>query len=145
MKTRTLLRALSLGLMIIGMTAAYATPVVSPNPLAQVKGEINYVVNITHGDHLSGFNCQYYIVVTDERGRAVAPPQQFRLGTWSYNIKEKTATMTGTRIAKIVLNTQMICPDALNFAPDSKTGTFKDGATYLFNLVPLEGSEIRGE
>jgi hypothetical protein len=144
MKTRTLLRAFSLGLMIFGMTAVYARPVESPNPIAQVRQDVTYAVNIIHGDHLAGFNCQYYIVVTDERGRAIAPPQQFRPGVWTYTVKE-LGTVTGTRIAKMVRNTQVICPDALNFAPDSRSGIFKGGATYLFNLVPVDGSSSSGD
>ncbi len=144
MKTRNLLRTVSLGLMIIGMTAFYARPAESPNPIGQAKQAVTYVVNVVHGDHLAGYDCMYYILLTNERGQLIAPAQAFRLGVWSYTFKE-TGPVTGTRVAKIVKNPNVICPNAVTFQPDSKSGTFRAGETYTFDLIPIELGPTSGE
>ncbi len=137
MKTKNIFPIISLALLLTCVTAMLAAPIVKENPSISKLSQITYVVNINPGDHLSGFNCTYYIVVKDERGNQVAPIQLFRMGVWSYIVKEK-GPVTGTRTAELVRNPQMICPGSFFFPPQSQTGTFKGGETYTFTLAPAD-------
>jgi hypothetical protein len=139
MKTRTILSALSLGLMLIAMTAVYSTPIETPNPISQARPDITYVVNIAHyAGAISAHTCTYFILITTEQGHAVAPPQEFRPGVWSYIIKEK-GNVTGTRVAKMVSGPALSCPGTVTYRPDSKTGIFKAGQTFQFLVAPVDG------
>jgi hypothetical protein len=139
MKTKNFLPALSLILIATAVAAIFAPAAISPTPLGQARQDIAYVINVNHGDHLTGFNCTYYLFISDERGKMVAPPQVFRNGIWTYTFKE-LGPVTGTRTAQMVRDPNIACLGSYSFAPATMSGTFKGGASYLFNLTPVSGS-----
>ncbi|MCX6245040.1 MAG: hypothetical protein NTU98_10085 [Bacteroidetes bacterium] len=98
--------------------------------------QINYVVNIHANQlHSGASTLDLFVVLTDENGRLVAPVQVVRPGLSTYTFNE-IGPFKGTRIARMIYDP--ISPSSLPFycAPDSKTGSFQNGGTYLFNLYP---------
>ena len=103
---------------------------------ASTTPQINYVVKINSSQIYSGASTlALFVVMTDEHGRIVAPVQAVRPGLSIYTFNE-TGPVKGTRTASLIYDP--ISPSSLPFycAPDSKTGTFSNGGTYLFNLYP---------
>jgi hypothetical protein len=105
------------------------------NPTAQTS--ITYVVkiNIPH-PHIGGnYNLVLYVAMTDANGKPIAPAQRFIPGVFTYVFYEK-GPYVGTRVAHLV--NDPIVPTNIPFycAPDSQTGKFLPGNSYLFNLTP---------
>jgi len=136
MKTTKIFFALSLALMITGMFAVNAMPTNGNGGPIQANNDVTYVVNIEHAVNPDGFNAKYVIIITDGRGQLVCQPQLFHMGTWTYSFKEH-GTVTGTRVAHMVKDPNVIIPGAYIFTIDRQTGTFNGGRTYLFNLAPV--------
>jgi hypothetical protein len=98
--------------------------------------QINYVVTIHANQiHSGASNLALFVLLTDEKGGLVAPVQAVRPGLSTYTFNEN-GPVKGTRIARMIYDP--ISPSSLPFycAPDSKTGSFQNGGTYLFNLYP---------
>ncbi len=97
---------------------------------------IRYAVNI-NTDQINPFagKLSLFVMVTDEHGKQVAPVQAFRPGISVYYFNEP-GPVIGTRVASMICNP--IGPASLPFycAPDSRTGKFVNGGTYIFNLTP---------
>ena len=73
--------------------------------------------------------------MTNERGILVAPVQAVRPGLFTYDFNE-SGPKTGTRTASMIFAPLGTAILPFYCAPDSKTGIFKNGATYPFNLYP---------
>jgi hypothetical protein len=103
---------------------------------ASTTPQISYVVNINATQLHSGFTTlALFVLITDESGRLVAPVQVVRPGLSIYSFNE-IGPVKGTRVAHMIY--EPINPSSLPFycAPDSKTGSFQNGGSYLFNLYP---------
>jgi len=138
MKTTKTLSALILALLLSGLTALYAsTQLNSSNPFGSGIGkkEITYIVNIDHDLNLAGFACNYYVVITDEGGKAVAAAQPFRLGIWTYTFHEFSNT-GNARVARMSNDPHILCPRSYFFLPETMNGPFVLGRTYNFTLTP---------
>ena len=132
--------ALSFALMMTGMNAVNSN---AANTIGSGSTNnpqvITYVVNIVQPVDLAGFNCRYWLVITDARGAAVGKPQPFRMGQWSYTFSE-TGTVQGNRTAKMVADPQLTCKDAYVIPPSTLQGPFGPGRTYTFTLTPQKSA-----
>ncbi|MCX6245952.1 MAG: hypothetical protein NTU98_14755 [Bacteroidetes bacterium] len=107
---------------------------------------VNYKVTV----HIPGdrpfYTRNVFVVMTDENNHMIAPAQLLRYGIWTYGFNEGTS-VTGTRIAKLVFS-DGTTTTLFWAAPDSKTGKFTNGITYLFDLfiaAPDKGNNTKGE
>jgi len=147
MKTKKTISALSLVLLFSGLISLYAS---SPSNMSSLPGsvlgiqKVTYIVKIDHNVDLAGFNCNYYIVISDESGKAVAAAQPFRMGQWSYVFQEytNTAQTAHTRTATMTKDSHSICPDSYIFAPKSLNGPFDTMQTYTFVLIPEKAQPV---
>ncbi len=136
MKTLKITAAISLFFFLIGMTSVFSTPagkLTSSFSNAGIRYQVN--VQFNHDMHLCNF---YQVVVVNESGKLIAPPQTFRQGTTAYYFVE-AGPVSGTRIAMLIINPDImhfICPNELFTSPDMKRGEFLTGRTYDFNLYP---------
>jgi hypothetical protein len=71
--------------------------------------------------------------MTDERGMLVAPVQALHPGFSTYTFNE-FGPVRGTRTASLIINHLPISDFTIYCAPESETGIFKNGVTYLFDL-----------
>jgi hypothetical protein len=112
--------------------------VVTVKLYAQNKMIVKYVAEIQHDEHGSGFDCSYYIFMTDEHGTAVAPIQSFIFGIWSYIFKElvQIPYRVTTRVAQMVKIPGVICPESYTMSPCIVSGIFYEGCSYIFPLFP---------
>ena len=82
-----------------------------------------------NGDH-------YFVVITDEKGKLVAPVQLFNINKHTYTFSE-TGPVSGTRVAGLMPDPDADGGSIRNLlAPDAKTGVFVPGSIYIFNLWP---------
>jgi hypothetical protein len=143
MKTTKFFSALGLAILLTGLTAAFASTPVSNDNLQSSPGpkqKVTYVVTIDNSASLAGYNCNYYIVITDDRGQIVAPAQHFRVGLWNYNFTETTSTsISGNRTAHMERDPHSVCPGAYVFPASVLTGPFDPGRSYNFILSPKKG------
>ena len=105
-----------------------------------VSGTVNYQVKVHLPKDTPFYTRNVFVVLVDENNRRVAPEQLLRFGVYTYSFTEKTS-VEGTRIAKLVF-TNGSTTELFFAAPDSQTGKFTVGNTYLFNLyfvVPSSG------
>ncbi|MCX6243329.1 MAG: hypothetical protein NTU98_01375 [Bacteroidetes bacterium] len=109
-----------------------------------VSGTVNYKVQVHLPKDIPFYTRNVFVVLVDENNNRVAPEQLLRFGVYTYNFAEKTS-IEGTRIAKLVYtdgNTTVL----FHALPDSQTGKFTVGNTYLFNLnMVFENSGKNGE
>jgi len=96
---------------------------------------IQYAVNINTSQLNPGSNLSLFVMVTDEHGKKIAPVQAFRPGVTVYYFNEYGPVL-GTRVASMVLNPIEPASALFYCLPDSRTGKFVNGETYLFNLTP---------
>jgi hypothetical protein len=75
---------------------------------------------------------QLFVVVLDEKGQFVAPPQWFNKGISEYTFRE-TGPVKGTRTARLSYEPGPH-PYTPACKPDIKSGLFLNGNTYYFNL-----------
>jgi hypothetical protein len=103
------------------------------NPVS--TGQVHYQVQIHNPKDLPFYSGNIYVAMTNERGILVAPVQAVHSGISTYYFNE-SGPKTGTRTASLIYNPMGTASLPFYCAPDSKTGIFKNGATYLFNLYP---------
>ena len=108
-------------------------------------GKIQYKVQIHLPKDFPVNAGNIFIAMTDERGMLVAPVQEFHPGLFTYNFNE-FGPKTGTRTASLIYNPLGTSNLSIYSAPESQTGYFKNGATYLFDLyvkllTPVVGGE----
>jgi hypothetical protein len=103
-------------------------------------GKVHYKVQVHLPKDTPFYTRNVFVVMTDENNRMIAPVQLLRFGVFSYEFYEST-TVQGTRIAKLVYSDGNTT-ELFHSVPDSQTGRFSIGGTYLFNLylvVPKTG------
>ena len=144
MKATKFFQIFSLVLILSGMVTVSASAInESSVPSFSQVPPVTYVVNIAQGNNPEGFSCTYYVVIVDERGHRVAPAELFRYGVWSYTFKEY-GKVSGSRTALMVKDPMMLCPKTYIFAPQTITGPFGIGKTFIFNLSPGQGAGGNG-
>jgi hypothetical protein len=93
---------------------------------------ITYKVVVHMENHVQNYVRYFNIIISDENGRIVAPPQMLTPGVSVYTFKE-AGPAKGTRTASLSNGTRPISGFFL-CNPDSHTGVFFGGNTYTFNL-----------
>lgn len=140
MKTTKILTVISLALIFAGVNAVYAkSDPEKPRPIE--KPAIRYEVTV----HLSlplgvNLNNTYWVRMTDEFGRLVAPAQRFVPGVSKYVFKESVSAVGRIRIASLVLSPNVDpfgSGNILVTRPDVQRGLFMPGRTYSFDLFPM--------
>jgi hypothetical protein len=138
MKTTKIFSVLSLVLIFIGMTAvntsAKANPGGTPRPFIDDKKIITYVVEIAHDASFDSELNGYMVVMTDGKGRSLAPAQPFIPGTWTY-IFQENAPATGTRTAMFIKAPHTSGPN-IHFRSATIKGPFQGGLKYSLYIVP---------
>jgi hypothetical protein len=113
--------------------------VFSANDKGAIAGSrmIIYQINIHITTDPSFFyGAHFFVVITDENGRLVAPPQLSNINKLIYTFSE-AGPVKGTRVARLVLDPNTdILSDRIIVSPDAKTGVFVPGSVYIFNLWP---------
>jgi hypothetical protein len=98
---------------------------------------IHYVVGIHLQDNqpICG---DYLVVVFNEAGQPVAPPQPFVPGLGTYHIFEPGPVMSGTREARFIVDSGLDneCRRPFATEPDVISGNFYNGVIYNFDLYP---------
>lgn len=136
MKTTKLIFALSLALILnAGYNNMYAQQKSKNNVPEELKArKVTYVVRIENIGKSVSLHTHYLVMMTDETGRQIAPAQPFRPGVWDYTFYEG-GSVRGTRVARMIQTPRV--PNSPEFIPDSKTGIFYGGASYLFTIKPV--------
>ena len=93
---------------------------------------ITYKVAVHVDNHTFPYVRNFFVVLSDENGRAVAPPQQLREGVSEYSFSE-SGPVKGTRIARLAFGDRPHS-DLFLCKPDGRTGIFRGGETYTFDL-----------
>jgi hypothetical protein len=100
------------------------------------RQEIHYVVNVnTSLVQTGGTNLDLFVVMTDENGRLVDFAKAVRPGLSTYTFSER-GDVKGTRIAVLYYSPKTPYGLPLYCLPDSKTGIFSNGGTYIYQLNP---------
>jgi hypothetical protein len=125
--------------LITAITLLFAMQVIAA-PINEVpmpsKEKIQYAVKInTSQIHTGVIDLNLFVMMTDENGKLVAPVQTVRPGLSTYYFHE-SGSVKGTRVARMTYDPTGPSYIIFYCAPDSKTGKFVPGATYLFNLTP---------
>jgi hypothetical protein len=94
---------------------------------------VTYVVQMENTALFAGHPGRYQVVMTDEWGRLIAPPQDVIPGKMRYTFRE-FGHVWGTRIARVL--SKPAAPASVSIPPSVKTGYFYSGVTYLFILIP---------
>ena len=139
MKTTKILAVLSLALMFAGVNAVYAKggpDKPKPMPKKAIRYEVTVHLALPFGTNLCN---TYWVKVTDEFGRQVAPAQKFVPGSSKYVFFESIAAVGRIRIASLALSANVdpyACTNILVTRPDVKRDFFMPGLTYSFDLYP---------
>ena len=96
-------------------------------------GQVQYKVQIHLPKDFPVDATNIYVAMTDERGMLVAPVQALHPGLSNYTFNE-FGPVRGTRTASLIINPLGMSDFTIYCAPESETGIFKNGATYLFDL-----------
>jgi hypothetical protein len=124
-------------LVVISILMISLQILVANNPVG--IGQVHYQVQIHIPKDLPFNSGNMYVAMTNERGMLVAPVQLVHLvhsGLFTYYFNE-FGPKTGIRTASLIYNPIGTASFPFFCAPDSKTGTFNNGVTYLFNLYPI--------
>jgi hypothetical protein len=143
MKTIKIFSVLSLAMIFAGVSAGFSKNSGKENIQVSRVPMIKYQVNV----HLAADKAicnTYWVQLTDETGRLVAPAQIFVPGKNLYTFysenKERSVRERGSkRVAMLVISQyvrNLECENNLFTRPDVKTGLFLSGETYSFDLFP---------
>ena len=133
MKTTRYIAILSL---VMIFADAYAGNLAGDRPGMTKKDNIRYVVNVILNSRIDLCNT-YYIQVTDETGRLVAPPRIYDPSMQKYTFTESGPASGKLRVAQLVMAKDVdpyYCQVHINARPDVKIGPFLQGETYSFVL-----------
>jgi len=138
MKTTKIISALSIAMIILG-SSAFATKPSSDNTKARQL--IRYQVSINISAKFVIPNVPMLVVVKDEKGTLVAPPQQFQAGSLTYTFTEKGTfyPVNATRVAMLVIPNTGGRSVKLSNNTIVKTGSFVPGQLYQFQIFPNNG------
>lgn len=146
MKTLIILSIISLVLIVIGIDMAFANSIGNKN--AKVLSlKVKYQVDVHYSappaadlaDDNSGYIiCGGIVVITDEKGRPVAPAQALLPGVTSYYFSE-AGPVSGSRIARLIKDPHLFCPRPApsNIIEDMIMGQFSPGPVYRFKVKVL--------
>jgi hypothetical protein len=135
MKTMKILSVISL--VLIGLGAAAIKPNqpgqsgISQPPGGNIKHQVVLHVSAT----VSMPAAHFYVVITDGNGRQIARPQLVVPGVVKYYFSEM-GPVNGTRIVRLIEKPSGDSFIPYSCEPDAKTGLFRNGVTYIFNLYP---------
>jgi len=99
---------------------------------------ITYLVEIDAAN-IIGLCHSYRIIIRDENGVIIDEPKLFHEGIVKYVFHEM-GPVSGKRIAhmeQIPNSAPNVCSQALYSTPHIHSNTFRNGATYLFQLSPV--------
>jgi hypothetical protein len=139
MKTTKFFSVLSLALIFVAANSVYAGSKPTNDLRQEFKPSIRYEVTVHFSLGVSMCNT-YWVRVTYENGRLVAPPKIFAPGISKYVFIESVSTPGKARVASLVLSPDTdpyACPNNLITKPDVRRGSFKAVNTYSFDLFPL--------
>jgi hypothetical protein len=138
MKTTKFYTVLSLVMIFTGMTSLFSTAKANqggyPIPSFDDKKFVTYVVDIAHD---AGFDQElvgYMVIMTDGKGRTIAPPQQFVPGTWTYIFTEAVPA-TGSRTATFIKAPHTYGTN-IHFRSTTIHGPFEGGRKYTLTVYP---------
>lgn len=101
MKTTKIISAISL-VLILAANSLFANRAAISNPeTASMQQSVTYVVKVNCPPNFPAANGNFMILITDEKGRKVAPAQALHPGVWAYTFKE-AGSFRGVRIASMV-------------------------------------------
>jgi hypothetical protein len=139
MKAIKYLSLLSLILIFSGVNKVYSDNVTNDRPQMTTSTNIKYEVNVYLFVRMDLCNT-YWVQVTDETGRLVAPAKIFVPGIQRYVFSENGPAQGKIRVAMLVTAKNVdlyACPVNLGARPDVKLGPFLKGQTYPFVLRPF--------
>ena len=139
MKTTKFFTALSLTFILLVSSFVFAPTTAKSairQPSPRTKQTVTFVVMVANTGIPWSKTGIYYIGITDDRGRPVAPPQEFHPGVWSYTFTEYGTTFSGTRTAQMNNVQNPGVRGGLITPPMTLPGPFKAGNTYSFTLTP---------
>ena len=133
MKTTKIISAISL-VLILAANSLLASSTTISDPGTTVKQQsVMYVVKVNCPPNFPIANDNFIIIITDEKGRKVAPAQAFHEGVWAYTFRE-AGSFRGVRIASMV--SYPATPTEWVIPPVKIIATFYAGQTYFFELIP---------
>jgi hypothetical protein len=134
MKTMKLIAVI--GLVMFCMSAIAASPdhVTTPNG-GSSEGFIKYAISIHGPDFYVMPNAHFYVVITDQNGRRIAPPQLVT-GLKSIYLFSEQGPVIGSRVARLAEAHDSPSFIPFSCTPDIKSGAFQNGLFYNFNLYP---------
>jgi hypothetical protein len=117
--------------------------VIAANQIGTVQVHYKVQIHLPKGFPPNSGNI--FVAMTDERGILVAPVQAVHPGLSTYDFNE-SGPARGTRTASLIYSPVGTSNFTIFCAPESQTGLFKNGVTYLFDLyvkllVPVPGGE----
>jgi hypothetical protein len=139
MKAIKIISVLSLVLIFAAANTVYSSGKVSDKPQMTKKISIRYEVDVFLFSRIDLCNT-YFVQVTDESGRLVAPPKVFVPGIQKYIFSEDGPAQGKVRVAMLILAQDVdpyLCPVHIGARPDVKMGPFLLGQTYPFTLRVL--------
>ncbi len=133
MKTTKILSVLSL--VLIAFAASAINPKLSSNNPQPLTGNIKYKVVIHANASVSIPTANnFWVVLSDGNGRRIGSTH-FEFGIDTYYFSE-AGPVSGSRIARVVIESHGGAVSPFYCNPDAKWGTFRNGATYQFNMYP---------
>jgi hypothetical protein len=147
MKTTKFFTILSLAMIFVCANTVYSNNSLSDKPQMTKKINIKYEVIVILNSPIELCNI-YYIQVTDETGRLIAPPKIFDPSKQKYVFTEDGPAKGKLRVAMLVMATDVdpyLCPVHIGARPDVKFGPFLLDETYSFVLRPLVKAPIDKE
>ena len=143
MKTLKIMFALSLVLIFTsGISTLYAQGnLTTKKPVENKASRVTYVVRVVGAGTVQNHGAEYLVMMTDETGREVAPPQAYKPGVSDYTFTEG-GTIRGTRVARMVK--MPIGPKSYGIRPNARTGVFYGGTSYLFMIIAIPAETDSG-
>ncbi len=133
MKTTKILSVISFVLIVLGASA------INPDHVSQVAnpsstGNIKYTVTLHVNAPVFPSYANFYIVLKDGSGQYISRPQKVGSATVFYF--SEIGPVRGSRVASLIEVPQEGAYIPFYCNPDIKTGLFRNGVTYMFNLYP---------
>jgi hypothetical protein len=147
MKTVKFISVLGVALLFLVLGTGFTSQQNIPRVVSVAATNIQYLV-LVHPSFMTAPCTTYQVLVRDENGRIVAPPQDFVAGNDRYLFREKLSRpdAVARRVAELVpveFPGDFICENPLVTPPDAEQGPFLVGHEYVFNLFPQNPGQIR--
>lgn len=143
MKTTKKISVLSLVLIFSAVAFASSAAILQNAANITVNPMITHEVTVSLSADLPLCN-EYLVEIVDGNGNRVSPAKAYRPGVVKYAFYER-GPASGVRIARLVLKSShgQICQFELFATPVIKTGQFKAGEIYRYDLFPQLQSTIK--